>query len=221
LHFDDRAQDVHRHADGVDRVDIVEVDPAVVRLARTDPALARLNGHVYGDRRVHVTTADAFRWLRGAPMGAYDVVIEDLPDPGITASTKLYALEFYGLARRAMAPGGRLVVHAGPVSARPRVFWTVEATVRAAGLRTVPYRVGDGDFGGSAGPDLTIGAARVPRDWGFVLASRTTPVLALDPRAPRPPTLTRATLAAAARAAAGTRVPGLSASTLVDPRYAG
>ncbi|WP_316739165.1 polyamine aminopropyltransferase [Streptomyces sp. MK7] len=213
------AREVLRHP-GVRRVDIVEVDPAVVRLARTDPGLARLNGHVYGDRRLHVTVADAFGWLRGAPAGAYDVVIEDLPDPGITASTKLYAQEFYGLARRALAPGGRLVVHAGPVVSRPRAFWTVEATVRAAGLRTVAYRVPGGDSGFAAGPDRTAGATRAPRDWGFVLASRTPPVLALDPRAPRPRTLAPATLAAAVRAAATTRVPGLPPSTLIAPRYA-
>jgi spermidine synthase len=206
---------------GVRRVDIVELDPDIVRLARRDPALARLNGHAYADPRVHVTTADAFCRLRGVPPASYDVVIEDLPDPGITASTKLYAQEFYGLARRALAPGGRLVVHAGPFSARPRVFWTVEATIRAAGLRTVPYRVGGRDAGFAAGPDRTTGASRGRRDWGFVLAARTRPALRIDPRAPRPRTLTPAALAADARAAARTRIPDLPPSTLIHPRYAG
>ncbi|MFD7993024.1 polyamine aminopropyltransferase [Streptomyces mexicanus] len=214
------AREVLRHG-GVRRVDVVELDPAVVRLARTDPALARLNDHVYDDPRVHVSTADAFGWLRGAPAAAYDVVIEDLPDPGITASTKLYAQEFYGLARRTLAPRGRLVVHAGPVTTRPRAFWTVETTIRAAGLRTVAYRVSGRDSGFPPGPDRTTGAARAARDWGFVLASRTDPVLALDPTAPRPRTLTAASLAADARAALRTRVTGLAASTLVHPRYAG
>ncbi|MEU6403821.1 polyamine aminopropyltransferase [Streptomyces sp. NPDC046985] len=213
------AREVLRHP-GVDRVDVVEQDPAVVRLARTDPALAGLNGHVYADRRVHVRTADAFDWLRGAPVGAYDVVIEDIPDPGITASTKMYAQEFYDLTRRALAPGGRLAVHAGPVS-RPRAFWTVEATLRAAGLRTVSYRVGGGDPGSVAGLDRMSDGARAPRDWGFVLASRTPPRLSLDPGAPRPRTLTPAALAEDARAAAATRVPDLPPSTLLHPRYAG
>ncbi|MFF8942508.1 polyamine aminopropyltransferase [Streptomyces sp. NPDC014864] len=213
------AREVLRHP-GVDRVDIVELDPGVVHLARSDPSLTRLNGHAYRDRRVHVTTADAFGWLRGAPPGGYDVVIADLPDPGITASTKLYAQEFYGLARRALAADGRLVVHAGPVSSRPRVFWTVEATIRAAGLRTAPYRVGGRDAGFAAGPDRTAGASRSPGDWGFVLAARTTPALRLDPSAPRPRTLTPAGLAADFRAAARTCVRHLPPSTLVHPRYA-
>ncbi|MFJ9540853.1 polyamine aminopropyltransferase [Streptomyces sp. NPDC101225] len=213
------AREVLRHA-GVRRVDVVELDPEVVRLARDDPALSRLNGHAFDDPRVHETTADAFRWLRTAPVSTYDVVVADLPDPGITASTKLYSEEFYGLARRALAPGGRLVVHAGPVATRSRAFWTVDATLRSAGLHTVPYRVSGRDAGFAAGPDRSVGASRAPRDWGFLLASADSrPRLGLDPNQPPPRTLTESALRADARAAAATRIGGLPASTLVHPRY--
>jgi spermidine synthase len=212
-------REVLRHPD-VRRVDVVELDEGVVRLAAEDPALSRLNDHVYGDARVHVTTADAFGRLRRAPTAAYDVVIADLPDPGITASTKLYSQEFYGLARRVLADDGRLVVHAGPVSSRPRVFWTVDATIRAAGLHTAPYRVGGRDSGFAAGPDRPAGPDRAPRDWGFVLASQgTRPPLRLPADGPRPRTLTQALLAADGREVAGTRIAGLPVSTLVHPRY--
>ncbi|MFJ6568983.1 polyamine aminopropyltransferase [Streptomyces sp. NPDC091292] len=203
------AREVLTHP-GVRRVDIVELDAGVVRLARTDPALSALNRHVYRDPRVHVATADAFQWLR-VDRRAYDVVISDLPDPGITASTKLYSQEFYGLVSRVLAPGGRLAVHAGPVTSRPRVFWTVDATVRAAGLRTTPYRVGGRLTGFSAGPDRTAGGAgppdASPEDWGVVLAGRTRPEP--GPRA-----------AKGVRDAARTRPAGLTPSTLVHPRYA-
>jgi spermidine synthase len=168
---------------------------------------------------VHVTTEDAFVRLRGATPAAYDVVVSDLPDPRITASTKLYSQEFYGLARRVLAPGGRLVVHTGPVTAGPRVHWTVEATLRAAGLRTAPYGTGGRHTASAAGPDRTAGRSRAPRDWGFVLAARTDPRLRLDPDGPRPSVLTEASLAAGERAARGARIPGLPASTLVHPRY--
>ncbi|MEU5632713.1 polyamine aminopropyltransferase [Streptomyces rishiriensis] len=205
---------------GVRRVDVVDLDPGLVRLARTDPALSGLNGHAYGDPRVHVTASDAFQWLREASAATYDVVVADLPDPGITASTKLYSQEFYGLARRALAPGGRLVVHAGPVATRPRVFWTVEATLRAAGLRTAPYRVDGRATGFTAGPDRTTDVARAPRDWGFVLAAvGARPPLRLDPRERPLRTLSQAALTADARAAQDTRMTGEQASTLVHPRY--
>ncbi|MEU5000132.1 polyamine aminopropyltransferase [Streptomyces sp. NPDC021622] len=207
------AREVLRHP-GVERVDVVELDAGVVQLARRDPALSEMNGQVYRDRRVRVVNADAFRWLRSPPR-TYDVVISDLPDPGITASTKLYSQEFYGLASRALAPGGRLVVHAGPVSSRPRVFWTVETTLRAAGLRTAPYRAGGRVSGFAAGPDRTADGGAAPRDWGFVLAARTVPVLA----ASRTAGLWQ-TGVEPAESAERTRPRGLTPSTLVHPRYA-
>jgi len=219
------AREVLRHP-GVRRVDIVEPDADVVRLARHDAVLSALNRHVYEDPRVHVVTADAFGRLRGA-RSTYDVVVSDLPDPCVTAATKLYSQEFYGLARRVLAPGGRLVVHAGPLADRHRTFWTVDATIRAAGLLTRPYRVTGRDpglaarpGGRAAGAPGRAGAAGSAGDWGFILASRAPAPLRLAPSRPRPRTLTQAALTADARAASRSRFPRpLPPSTLVHPRY--
>ncbi|MGW1001041.1 polyamine aminopropyltransferase [Streptomyces sp. NPDC002520] len=213
-------REVLRHPD-VRRVDVVELDAGLIRLARRDPGLAALNDHAYDDPRVHVTTADALGWLRRAPAGTYDVVVADLPDPGITASTKFYSQEFYSLARRVLALHGRLVVHAGPVTTRPRVFWTVAQTLRAAGLSTTPYRVLGRDPGFPTGPDRSAGASRGPHDWGFLLAAPgpTAPRPSLDPEGPHLYTLTEQELRADEQAARWTRIGGLPASTLVRPRY--
>lgn len=212
------AREVLRHP-GVRRVDVAEVDPGLARLARHDPGLSTLNEHAYGDARVRVLTGDAFHRLRSTPSASYDVVISDLSDPGITASTKLYSQEFYGLLRRVLAPDGRLAVHAGPLAARPRAFWTVDATLRAAGLPAVAYHVGARDPGSASGPDRAAARPGAPRGWGFLLAARTAPTPRLDPAAPRPRTLTPGSLARGTRDAARTRIPGLPPSTLVHPRY--
>jgi spermidine synthase len=195
----------------------------VVRLARTDPMLSALNGRVYEDPRVTAVTQDAFRWLRG-PAAAlrFDVIVSDLPDPGVTPSTKLYSQEFYGLAARALAPGGRLAVHAGPPAARPRTFWTVDATLRAAGLATAPYSAGGRLAGFAAGPDRSPRAGDAPpQEWGFVLAGRgpDAPELRVDPGTPALRSLTTRSLRDAARDTERTRVAGLPPSTLPHPRY--
>lgn len=270
-------REVLRHP-GVGSVTVVELDPAVVRLARTDPGLAGLNEYAFRDRRVGVVHADAFDWLRcaargagalpgcragrggtgavsdragpsgpswppavrGAPPGgsrmpggdraagdgglvyAYDVVVSDLPDPGAAAGTRLYSQEFYGLVRRVLASGGRIVVHAGAPSVRPRQLWTVEATLRSVGLRTMPYRVA-GRSAAPPGPrDPASGARAVPppADWGFVLASergttaRRTSGHVRGEYRPLP-----ASLRAAWRAAERVRVRGVPPSTLMRPRY--
>ncbi|OEU86514.1 spermidine synthase [Streptomyces abyssalis] len=150
-------REVLRHT-RVRAVTVLERDRAAAELARTDPGLRRLNKDAYDDPRVRVETGgDPFDRLRErvrTPGAApYDVVISDLPDPAVRDSAKLYSHEFYGLVRRVLAPDGRFAVHAGAAAAQPRTYWTVEATLRSAGLRTSPYVV------------------RSPRDWGFVLAS--------------------------------------------------
>ncbi|MFG3507535.1 polyamine aminopropyltransferase [Streptomyces sp. NPDC047821] len=200
-------REILRHG-GVESVTVVELDPGVVRLARYDEALTRLNGRAYAEPRVRVVYGDAFARLREAvAVGArYDVVISDLPDPGITASTKLYAAEFYGLAARVLADGGRLAVHAGPMASRPHTYWTVDATLRSAGFMTRPYRATGRLSGFAAGPDRSAGGGTAPYDWGFFLAARDrTPP---DPR-----------VVGGVRPAVGAPPRDLPPSTLVHPRY--
>jgi spermidine synthase len=172
---------------GVRRADVVEADPALTRLARTDPGLTAVNGHALGDPRVRVETAAVLGWLRTAATGgrsgaagtggAYDVVVADLPDPGQEQSAALYSEEFYALAARLLGPGGRLAVHAGQAgpsgSPAARRFWTVEATVRAAGLRTLPYAAWTGGPR-CGGRSVRSGPSEPtePFEQGFVLAAR-------------------------------------------------
>lgn len=211
-------------------VTVVELDPGVARLARTDPALAALNGHVYDDPRLRVEYADAFAWLRrpvaeweAADREPYDVIISDLPNPGITPSTKLYSEEFYGLTARVLAEHGRLAVHAGPPAARPRTYWTVDATLRAAGFSTSPYSATGRVSGFGVGPDRAGNARPAGRqDWGFVLAAvGHRPRVALPPDAPRLRSLAPPVLEAGVLGAERTRLRGLPPSTLVHPRYPG
>lgn len=222
------AREVLRYP-GVRSLTVVELDPGVVRLARTDPALATLNAQAFRDRRVRVVHADAFHWLRGATdrvQERYDVVISDLPDPGITPSTKLYSEEFYGLVAQVLTPSGRFAVHAGSVADRPRTYWTVDATLRAAGFATRPYSASGRTPGFSAGPDRadrTSGTDRGPGDWGFLLAvpGSRPPALGLAPDAPRLRSLGEGTLEAAARGPNAAGAPPAAPSTLVHPRYGG
>jgi spermidine synthase len=112
-----------------------------------------------------------------------------MPDPDETATAKLYSVEFYAMVKKALAPGGRVVVQSGSPYFAQRSYWCVGATLAAAGLTTVPYHVDVPSFG----------------DWGFFLAADgVAPPLGLDP----PPTPLRFL-------DADVQVPP---STLMDPR---
>ncbi|WP_329176293.1 polyamine aminopropyltransferase [Streptomyces sp. NBC_01477] len=215
-------------------VTAVQPDGELLRLARTDPGLTALNGRAYADPRVRAVTADPFDWLRGLRgsgsggghghgsgsgsgsgsggprAGPYDVIVADLADPGIARSAKLYSQEFYGLAARALAPGGRLAVRAGAAAGAARTFWTIDATVRAAGLYTSPYWLPTAPAHGS-------GPAGTPEQ-AYLLAARSgTPPLVLPPGTPSG--LTPPALRMAARAPFPTRPSrSLPPSTLLRPR---
>jgi spermidine synthase len=194
-------REVLRH--DVRRVVEVELDPAVLRLAREDPDFRALNRDSLHDPRVEVVTADAMRWLRSA-QGQFDAIVVDMPDPDTPATGKLYSEEFYGLAARLLGPGGRMVVQAGSPYFAREAFWCVVATLRTTGLDVTPYHVDVPSFG----------------DWGFVLAGR-------GPQAPlRVPTqvagdlrfLDQATLDAATAFGRDVQPVAVEPSTLDRPR---
>lgn len=157
----------------VARVTVVEQDPVLLRLARTDPGLRALNGGALDDPRVDTATDDPFAWLRTAPRRhrRYDLVVADLPDPGQDQNRKYYSQEFYGLVARMLAPGARLVVHAG--STGTTAYGDAAATLASLGLPTLDYTT----------PTTCPG----PTDWAFVLA-QLPPAPSLDTTPHLPPT---------------------------------
>lgn len=184
-------------------VTVVELDPAVVALARSLPDLRTLNGAAFDDPRVRLVHADAFDWLRSATAD-FDAVIVDLPDPDETATAKLYSVEFYVLLRNVLAADARLVVQAGSPYFAPRSYWCIEASLRAAGFATTPYHVDVPSFG----------------DWGFVLATAgdTPPTLAIPAAAPPLRFLDAEVLRAATVFPPDRRRVDVSPSTLLEPR---
>ena len=147
------AREVFRHP-GVRRVTLVDLDPAMTRLFARTPMLAALNAGSLTDPRMTVVNADAFRWIRDA-RGRYDAVIVDFPDPVDFSVGKLYTTSFYRELRRLLAPGAVASVQSTSPLVAPGAFWTVAATLEAAGFVTRPYHAYVPSFG----------------EWGFVLAA--------------------------------------------------
>ncbi|MBO4207048.1 polyamine aminopropyltransferase [Micromonospora echinofusca] len=195
-------REVLRYPD-VARVTVVELDPAVVALARTEPVLRELNRGAFDDPRVRLVHTDAFAWLRTATE-RFDTVVIDLPDPDETATAKLYTVEFYALVRAVLAPDARIVVQAGSPYFAPRSYWSIERSLRAAGFATTPYHVDVPSFG----------------DWGFLLAApgATPPALELPAGAPALRFLDPETLRLAGNFPADRRRLDVPESTLLQPR---
>ncbi len=156
---------------GVEKIVQVELDPAVIELART--TLRDANGGALDNARVQVVIDDAMTWLRAPerrPPGGFDAVIVDLPDPDTPVLGRLYSTEFYTLVAHALAPGGLMVVQSGSPFSTPTAFWRAISTIRSAGYAVTPYHAHVPTFG----------------DWGFALASRgdTAPIPSMPADAP-------------------------------------
>ncbi|MER6998144.1 polyamine aminopropyltransferase [Streptomyces sp. NPDC000410] len=191
--------------DDVEKVTLVDLDPAMTRLARTFEPLLELNDRALSDPRVTVVNADAFNWLRDATQ-RYDAVVIDFPDPDTAALAKLYSVEFYHLLRHVLNPESRVVVQGGSPFFAPKSYWSIATTIDEADYTTTEYQVDVPSFG----------------NWGFVLATLgkadgPPPPLRLAEDAPPLRFLDDAVLEAATVFPLDRRPQDVRASTLMDP----
>ncbi len=139
----------------IEAVTLIDLDARMTELFAQSPMLRKLNGDAFADPRVRVVNADALQWLEQSAE-SFDFIISDFPDPSNFSLGKLYSTAFYRLLQRHLNADGRLVVQAtSPLYARTS-FWTVVATLEAAGWKTAPYHALVPSFG----------------EWGYILAGR-------------------------------------------------
>ena len=150
------AREVLRY-DAVEHITVVDIDPGVTELARTNPLLTRQNGGSLSDPRVEVVNEDAFGFTAEAEQD-YDVVLVDLVDPSNEKLAKLYSVELYRQIDALLAADGVMVTQATSSFFSPHAFSIVASTVSAGqpDRRVYPYSTNIPSFG----------------EWGFVLSTR-------------------------------------------------
>lgn len=135
---------------------LVDLDPAVSALAANNHHLKQVNANSIGDKRVKVINVDAYTFLLKNKT-KYDVIIVDLPDPNNPSLARLYSREFYRLIDLNLRPEGIFVTQATSPFFAKKAYWTIFASIKAAGFpHALPYHVNVPSFG----------------DWGFVVAAR-------------------------------------------------
>ncbi len=139
----------------VDQVDVVDLDPAVTKLARRNVHVARLNEQALNNPKVTVINEDGFLFLQRAHL-QYGVVLADLPDPREEALAKLYSVEAYKLIDRLLSPGGVIATQATSPYYSRTAYWCVGRSMAAAGFEIHSFHLLVPSFG----------------EWGFHLAMR-------------------------------------------------
>lgn len=144
----------------VEKVTMVDLDPAMTKLFSSNEILTSLNNKSILSPKLKVINKDAFIWLReisASPVKpVFDAVVIDVPDPSNYSIGKLYSTTFYKQLHSVLNEKSIVVVQStSPLIAR-KSFWCVNNTLAASGFKTAPYHVYVPSFG----------------EWGFVIASR-------------------------------------------------
>ncbi len=135
----------------MEKVTQVELDPAVMMVAKHNPHLVKLNAGVFSDPRFQPIVGDAFQWIRQSSE-KFDVVLLDFPHPKNLSLARLYSAEFYSHLKQRLNPDGFIAIQSGPAfSAQDvdrmtlsEVSSSILETVRRAGLKAEVY-VSPGD----------------------------------------------------------------------------
>lgn len=136
-------------------ITLVDLDPAMTTLFRTNRMLRSLNQGSLSSPKVKVINADAFNWLKNS-REKFQLIIADFPDPSNYSIGKLYSKELYREVYRCTDSNGIAVVQSTSPFVARKSFWCIAHTASAAGFHILPYHAYVPSFG----------------EWGYVMATK-------------------------------------------------
>lgn len=139
----------------VEKITLVDLDPAMTNLGQTHPVLVELNQGSLSDDKITIKNQDAFIFAEESS-DYYDVIIIDLPDPNTIDLNQLYTKEFYSLLNGSLRPNGLLITQAGSPYFATKAYLCIEKTIRSAGFNTQKLH----------NQIVTLG------EWGWIMGSK-------------------------------------------------
>jgi spermidine synthase len=126
----------------LDLVEVVEIEPAVVRAARL---FARENRDALQDPRTRLVVADA-RHRLATTSDRFDVMIMEPSNPWIRGLATLFTPEYYGTVRERLTPGGIVLQWIQGYGLGPGDFAMVVRTFRRVFPHATLWHTAGGDF---------------------------------------------------------------------------
>jgi spermidine synthase len=128
------AEEVLKHSD-VDKIVDVDIDKAIVDLAKNNPKLSAFNNNSFNNPRVQINIQDAFLYVRNCKE-QFDIIIIDFPEGIDIPLARSYSLQFIKDLKHILAPGGIIAFQVDTYNTLS--YWSVVKTIIASGLYTLP-----------------------------------------------------------------------------------
>ncbi len=139
----------------VKTVTLVELDPAIINLAKNNSSLRRLNNDALRNKKVQTIVQDAYNYLLYGKK-RFDIIYADFPDPHDETIAKLYTTEFFMLVKKALKNDGIFVSQSTSPYFANNAYWCIHNTLKKVFTQVTPYHTYIPSFG----------------DWGFNLATK-------------------------------------------------
>lgn len=99
------------YSDQIESIDLVELDPAIVKLSLDYLPLQELNHSALNSKKIHIHYEDAFKYVR-ENKNLYDGIFIDLPYPNSFELLRLYSQEFYAGVSNRLKPDAFVIMDA-------------------------------------------------------------------------------------------------------------
>jgi spermidine synthase len=139
----------------IESIEVVDIDPLIFEMAKTNQFLVDLNQHAHNDPRLKLINEDAFSFLRNNQLQNYDLIVADLPDPSNDALARLYSKQFYILVSNNLKTDGIFVTQSCDIYHSNKTFNCIKNTLNSVFLEVKPYAIYVPSFG----------------NWGFNMAA--------------------------------------------------
>ena len=122
----------------VQSIDLVDLDPAITKLAQTHKIFLNVNKSSLLNPKVNVVNQDAYHYVNQIEK-LFDVIVLDLPDPKTVSLSLLYSTGFYKSLKRRLKPFGVVVTQATSPLYSSKAFLCILKSMRTAGFSSIPY----------------------------------------------------------------------------------
>jgi len=143
--------------DFIKKITLVELDPEMIKISKTQKDLVKLNKNSFNNPKVNIIIWDAFKFIEKNNK-KYNFIIADFPDPRDTHTSKLYSKEFYIWINWSLKENWIFVTQASSAFFSTKAFWSIDKTIKSVFWNSLAYHRYLPSFW----------------DWGFVLGMKKT-----------------------------------------------